>query len=277
MCSLPYGGAGDPAERFGGKHRLWQSCAWDQLSQVRRNLKLPAVLLLSFKVIVFAHSIWHTLSPQVRLQHHSEGGDADFNPSGAGVPFPAAGPTAHPITICGSAPACKYAFVFLQHIHVSVEMIEINILNFVSLLCLCSSQLLKKWAPVFKNYVKRAQDHLDCLSAFEEHFLEQESHWAAMVKVRVNQHSHATVILLFTLRSLSLDATWCWRRCDCFSHPGPDEHVPAGDPGGGDDTALVLPGSHHRQEQTAPQEPGGRYRASWVTQDTRLYDSTIGL
>lgn len=49
-----------------------------------------------------------------------------------------------------------------------------------------SSQLLKKWARVFKNYVKRAQDHLDCLSAFEEHFLEQESHWAAMVKVRVD-------------------------------------------------------------------------------------------
>lgn len=48
---------------------------------------------------------------------------------------------------------------------------------------LSSSQLLKKWAPVFKNYVKRAQDHLDCLSAFEEHFLEQDTHWAAMVKV----------------------------------------------------------------------------------------------
>lgn len=55
-----------------------------------------------------------------------------------------------------------------------------------SLLCLSSSQLLKKWAPVFKNYVKRAQDHLDCLSAFEEHFLEQDSHWPAMVKVRVS-------------------------------------------------------------------------------------------
>lgn len=48
---------------------------------------------------------------------------------------------------------------------------------------LCLPQLLKKWAPVFKNYVKRAQDHLDCLSAFEEHFLDQESHWPAMVKV----------------------------------------------------------------------------------------------
>ncbi|XP_004079082.1 translation initiation factor eIF-2B subunit epsilon [Oryzias latipes] len=48
--------------------------------------------------------------------------------------------------------------------------------------------LLKKWAPVFKNYVKRAQDHLDCLSAFEEHFWEQESHWAAMVKVLMNMY-----------------------------------------------------------------------------------------
>uniref|UniRef100_A0A1A7WLI0 Translation initiation factor eIF2B subunit epsilon n=1 Tax=Iconisemion striatum TaxID=60296 RepID=A0A1A7WLI0_9TELE len=48
--------------------------------------------------------------------------------------------------------------------------------------------LLKRWAPVFKNYVKRAQDHLDCLAAFEEHFLEQESHWAAMVKVLMNMY-----------------------------------------------------------------------------------------
>lgn len=40
-------------------------------------------------------------------------------------------------------------------------------------------------------------------------------------------------------------------------HPGSDEHVSAGDPGGGDDPALVLPGSYHRQKQAAPQEPGG--------------------
>lgn len=48
--------------------------------------------------------------------------------------------------------------------------------------------LLKRWAPVFKNYVKRAQDHLDCLSAFEEHFLEQENHWAAMVKILMEMY-----------------------------------------------------------------------------------------
>lgn len=38
--------------------------------------------------------------------------------------------------------------------------------------------------------MKRAQDHLDCLSAFEEHFLEQENHWAAMVKVRKDKHNN---------------------------------------------------------------------------------------
>ncbi|MBN3295568.1 EI2BE factor, partial [Amia calva] len=46
--------------------------------------------------------------------------------------------------------------------------------------------LLKRWAPVFKNYIKRAQDHLDCLSAIEEFFLDHDSHWSAMVKVLMN-------------------------------------------------------------------------------------------
>uniref|UniRef100_A0A671KVD5 Translation initiation factor eIF-2B subunit epsilon-like n=1 Tax=Sinocyclocheilus anshuiensis TaxID=1608454 RepID=A0A671KVD5_9TELE len=46
-----------------------------------------------------------------------------------------------------------------------------------------SSQLLKKWAPVFKNYVKRPQDQLDCLASMEGVFLERETHWAALVKV----------------------------------------------------------------------------------------------
>lgn len=130
---------------------------------------------------------------------------------------------------------------FLWHIHVREhDRNESSLLS--------SSQLLKKWAPVFKNYVKRAQDHLDCLSAFEEHFLEQDTHWAAMVKV-----SNLLTLIKVELRK---DVG---RRNILFFHPGPDEHVPAGDRGGGDDTALVLPGSHHRQEPTAPQEPGGTY------------------
>uniref|UniRef100_A0A672KFA8 Translation initiation factor eIF2B subunit epsilon n=1 Tax=Sinocyclocheilus grahami TaxID=75366 RepID=A0A672KFA8_SINGR len=51
-----------------------------------------------------------------------------------------------------------------------------------------SSQLLKKWAPVFKNYVKRPQDQLDCLASMEEVFLERETHWAALVKVLMSMY-----------------------------------------------------------------------------------------
>ncbi|XP_073445368.1 translation initiation factor eIF2B subunit epsilon [Dendrobates tinctorius] len=43
--------------------------------------------------------------------------------------------------------------------------------------------LLKRWTPVFKNYVKRASDHLCCLSAMEEFFLDHEPLWAATTKV----------------------------------------------------------------------------------------------
>uniref|UniRef100_A0AAQ6AEX0 Translation initiation factor eIF2B subunit epsilon n=1 Tax=Amphiprion ocellaris TaxID=80972 RepID=A0AAQ6AEX0_AMPOC len=67
--------------------------------------------------------------------------------------------------------------------------------------------LLKKWAPVFKNYVKRAQDHLDCLSAFEEHFLEQENHWAAMVKVLMNMYQLEILEEEMILRWFSQGAT----------------------------------------------------------------------
>uniref|UniRef100_A0A671RG79 Translation initiation factor eIF2B subunit epsilon n=1 Tax=Sinocyclocheilus anshuiensis TaxID=1608454 RepID=A0A671RG79_9TELE len=48
--------------------------------------------------------------------------------------------------------------------------------------------LLKKWAPVFKNYVKRPQDQLDCLASMEEVFLERETHWAALVKVLMSMY-----------------------------------------------------------------------------------------
>ncbi|RVE61635.1 hypothetical protein OJAV_G00172400 [Oryzias javanicus] len=67
--------------------------------------------------------------------------------------------------------------------------------------------LLKKWSPVFKNYVKRAQDHLDCLAAFEEHFLEQESHWAAMVKVLMNMYELEILEEEMILRWFSQGAT----------------------------------------------------------------------
>ncbi|KAJ8270441.1 hypothetical protein GJAV_G00114740 [Gymnothorax javanicus] len=70
----------------------------------------------------------------------------------------------------------------------------------------CSSVLvlLKKWAPVFKNYVKRAQDHLDCLGAIEEFFLEHEPYWSVLVKVLMNAYQ---------LEILEEDAIMRW-----FSH-----------------------------------------------------------
>uniref|UniRef100_W5LKI8 Translation initiation factor eIF2B subunit epsilon n=1 Tax=Astyanax mexicanus TaxID=7994 RepID=W5LKI8_ASTMX len=43
--------------------------------------------------------------------------------------------------------------------------------------------LLKRFAPVFKNYVKREQDQMDCLLSLEEVFLEHDSQWPALVKV----------------------------------------------------------------------------------------------
>ncbi|XP_063772651.1 translation initiation factor eIF2B subunit epsilon isoform X2 [Pseudophryne corroboree] len=43
--------------------------------------------------------------------------------------------------------------------------------------------LLKIWTPLLKNYIKRATDHLCCLSAMEDFFLDHEPLWAAVAKV----------------------------------------------------------------------------------------------
>ncbi|XP_030630137.1 translation initiation factor eIF2B subunit epsilon [Chanos chanos] len=61
--------------------------------------------------------------------------------------------------------------------------------------------LLKKWAPVFKNYVKRPQDHMDCLASLEEFFLDHEAHWGALVKVMMN---------MYQLEILEEDAIMRW-------------------------------------------------------------------
>ncbi|XP_061493488.1 translation initiation factor eIF-2B subunit epsilon [Rhineura floridana] len=49
--------------------------------------------------------------------------------------------------------------------------------------CMLVVPLLKNWAPVFKNYIKRASDHLDALHAIEEFFLDHENLCMAMAKV----------------------------------------------------------------------------------------------
>uniref|UniRef100_A0ABM5G418 Translation initiation factor eIF2B subunit epsilon n=1 Tax=Pogona vitticeps TaxID=103695 RepID=A0ABM5G418_9SAUR len=49
--------------------------------------------------------------------------------------------------------------------------------------CMLVIPLLKNWAPVFKNYIKRASDHLDALHAIEEFFLDHETLCMSMAKV----------------------------------------------------------------------------------------------
>ncbi|KAM8901998.1 translation initiation factor eIF2B subunit epsilon isoform 2-T2 [Lycaon pictus] len=43
--------------------------------------------------------------------------------------------------------------------------------------------LLKAWSPVFRNYIKRAADHLEALAAIEDFFLEHEALSTSMAKV----------------------------------------------------------------------------------------------
>ncbi|KAB0391125.1 hypothetical protein E2I00_002189, partial [Balaenoptera physalus] len=45
------------------------------------------------------------------------------------------------------------------------------------------SHLLKTWSPVFRNYIKRAADHLEALAAIEDFFLEHEALSTSMAKV----------------------------------------------------------------------------------------------
>ncbi|XP_058044010.1 translation initiation factor eIF-2B subunit epsilon [Ahaetulla prasina] len=49
--------------------------------------------------------------------------------------------------------------------------------------CTLVVPLLRNWAPLFKNYIKRASDHLDSLHAIEEFFLEHEKLTMVLAKV----------------------------------------------------------------------------------------------
>eukprot|EP00069_Balaena_mysticetus_P017206 bmy_10429T0 len=49
--------------------------------------------------------------------------------------------------------------------------------------CALLIPLLKTWSPVFRNYIKRAADHLEALAAIEDFFLEHEALSTSMAKV----------------------------------------------------------------------------------------------
>ncbi|XP_069753644.1 translation initiation factor eIF2B subunit epsilon [Narcine bancroftii] len=61
--------------------------------------------------------------------------------------------------------------------------------------------LLKNWSQVFKNYIKRAIDHQNCLAAIEEFFIEHEKLWPALVKV---------LMILYQLEVLAEEAILQW-------------------------------------------------------------------
>ncbi|XP_032887652.1 translation initiation factor eIF-2B subunit epsilon [Amblyraja radiata] len=61
--------------------------------------------------------------------------------------------------------------------------------------------LLKKWSQVFKNYIKRAIDHQNCLAVVEEFFTEHEALWPSLVKV---------LMTLYQLEVLAEEAFLHW-------------------------------------------------------------------
>lgn len=138
-------------------------------------------------------------------------------------------------------------------------------LKWVLVLFLTSSQLLKKWTPVFKNYVKKTQDQVDCLSAFEEHFLEQDAHWAAMFKVAIT-HIKAELQLqrkmsvmephVFPFRSSWTCTSWrSWRRrwyCDGSPRESPPTRADSSAKTRG---YVQFWGSHSRMHDTISQVP----------------------
>ncbi|XP_006002414.1 translation initiation factor eIF-2B subunit epsilon [Latimeria chalumnae] len=73
--------------------------------------------------------------------------------------------------------------------------------------CTALVPLLKKWSPVFKNYIKRASDHLDSLAAMEEFFLEHKPLWSAAVKVLMTLYQEEILAEEIILRWFSQGAT----------------------------------------------------------------------
>ncbi|XP_078060676.1 translation initiation factor eIF2B subunit epsilon [Mustelus asterias] len=61
--------------------------------------------------------------------------------------------------------------------------------------------LLKKWTQVFKNYIKRAVDHQNCLAAIEEFFTEHEVLWSALVKA---------LMMMYQLEVLAEETILAW-------------------------------------------------------------------
>ncbi|XP_036731150.2 translation initiation factor eIF-2B subunit epsilon isoform X2 [Manis pentadactyla] len=82
--------------------------------------------------------------------------------------------------------------------------------------CALLLPLLKAWSPVFRNYVKRAADHLETLAAIEDFFLDHEALGTSMAKVLMAFYqleilAEETILSWFSQRETT-DKGWQLRR-----------------------------------------------------------------
>ncbi|XP_050002384.1 translation initiation factor eIF2B subunit epsilon [Alexandromys fortis] len=77
----------------------------------------------------------------------------------------------------------KEVMQVLSHVVLEFPLQQMDSLFDPNRYCAMLLPLLKAWSPVFKNYIKRAADHLEALAAIEDFFLEHEALVTSMAKV----------------------------------------------------------------------------------------------
>jgi len=77
----------------------------------------------------------------------------------------------------------KEVMQVLSHVVLEFPLQQTDSLLDPNRYCALLLPLLKSWSPVFRNYIKRAADHLEALAAIEDFFLEHEALSTSMAKV----------------------------------------------------------------------------------------------
>nr|XP_012420086.1 PREDICTED: translation initiation factor eIF-2B subunit epsilon isoform X2 [Odobenus rosmarus divergens] len=77
----------------------------------------------------------------------------------------------------------KEVMQVLSHVILEFPLQQTDSLLDPNRYCALLLPLLKSWSPVFRNYIKRAADHLEALAAIEDFFLEHEALSTSMAKV----------------------------------------------------------------------------------------------
>ncbi|XP_025769069.1 translation initiation factor eIF-2B subunit epsilon isoform X2 [Puma concolor] len=77
----------------------------------------------------------------------------------------------------------KEVMQVLSHVVLEFPFQQMDSLLDPNRYCALLLPLLKAWSPVFRNYIKRAADHLEALAAIEDFFLEHEALSTSLAKV----------------------------------------------------------------------------------------------